>query len=54
VDADHIPVVDDVPPVRAPSWRRRCRPGKVQGRWFAFVLLPCAVVFSKRLYSPKD
>jgi hypothetical protein len=47
-------VVDDVPPVRTPSWRRRCRPGKVQGRWFAFVLLACAVVCSKRLYPPKD
>jgi transposase len=109
-------VLDDVPPVRTPSWRRRCRPGKVHadkaydsaanraylrrrgigariarrgvdssarlgrhrwrierslswlscwrrlevrwdrdaGRWFAFVLLACAVVCSKRLYPPKD
>jgi IS5 family transposase len=74
-------VLDDVPPVRTPSGRRRCRPGKLHadkgydsaanrtylrrrgirpriarrgwdrgsGRWFAFVLLACALTcFNRR------
>jgi hypothetical protein len=69
-------VVDDVPPIRTPSGRRRRRPARLgrhrwkierrcagsscwrrlgvrwdrdAGRWFAFVLVACAVVcFNRR------
>jgi hypothetical protein len=36
-------------------WRRlEVRWDRDSGRWFAFLLLACTVVCSKRLYPPKD